>query len=108
MTRNFSRLQGELSSEFEDNGALRLRILALNVKDSSIWFVNEMNSELVSYNSEDGVYSLEELEKTKKLFEIYESFPQGFKDLSKRGLISNLVFDSEENWMCKVYLGMDD
>lgn len=108
MTRNFSRLQGELSSEFEDNGALRLRILALNVKDSSIWFVNEMNSELVSYNSEDGVYSLEELEKTKKLFEIYESFPQGFKDLSKRGLISNLVFDSEENWMCKVDLGMTD
>ena len=108
MTRSFSRLQGELSSEFEDNGALRLRILALNVKDSSIWFVNEMNSELVSYNSEDGVYSLEELEKTKKLFEIYESFPQGFKDLSKRGLISNLVFDSEENWMCKVDLGMDD
>ena len=108
MTRSFSRLQGELSSEFEDNGALRLRILALNVKDSSIWFVNEMNSELVSYNSEDGVYSLEELEKTKKLFEISESFPQGFKDLSKRGLISNLVFDSEENWMCKVDLGMDD
>lgn len=108
MTRNFSRLQGELFSEFEDNGALRLRILALNVKDSSIWFVNEMNSELVSYNSEDGVYSLEELEKTKKLFEIYESFPQGFKDLSRSGLISNLVFDSEENWICKVDLGMTD
>ena len=108
MTRNFSRLQGELSSEFENNGALRLRILALNVKDSSIWFVNEMNSELISYNSEDGVYSLEELEKTKKLFEIYGSFSQGFKDLSKRGLISNLVFDSEENWSCKVDLGMND
>jgi pimeloyl-ACP methyl ester carboxylesterase len=108
MTRNFSRLQEELSYEFEDNGALRLRILALNAKDSSIWFVNEVNSELVSYNAEDGLYSLEELEKSEKLFEILGSFSEGFKDLSKRGLISNLVFDPEENWRCKVDLGMTD
>jgi hypothetical protein len=48
------------------------------------------------------------LEKSEKLFEILGSFSEGFKDLSKRGLISNLVFDPEENWRCKVDLGMTD
>ena len=108
MNKSFSKLQIDMADEFKDSDVFRLRILAINLKEPSIWFVDEGDLEHISYSPEDGFYSLEPLEKMEELFEIYESFPQGFKDLSKRGLISNLVFDSEENWMCKVDLGMDD
>jgi hypothetical protein len=108
MTPNLSKLQKDLASEFGANGAFRFRILALNVKDSSIWFVNEVNSELVSYNADDGFYSLEGFEKMQDIFGTVEGFSEEFVYLSKRGLISNLVLDSEDDWRCEIDLGMND
>lgn len=108
MNKSFSKLQIDMANEFKDGDVFRLRILAINLKEPSIWFVHEGDLEHISYSPEDGFYSLEPLEKMEKLLEILESFDRVFRDLSKTGLISNLVFDSEENWMCKVDLGMDD
>jgi len=108
MNKSFSKLQIDMADEFKDSDVFRLRILAINLKEPSIWFVDEGDLEHISYSPEDGFYSLEPLEKMEELLETLKSFDRVFRDLSKKGLISNLVFDSEENWMCKVDLGMDD
>ena len=97
-----------MADEFKDGDVFRLRILAINLNEPSIWFVHEGDLEHISYSPEDGFYSLEPLEKMEELLETLKSFDRVFRDLSKKGLISNLVFDSEENWMCKVDLGMTD
>ena len=108
MTKSFSKLQKDLTDEFKDYDVSRLRILAINLKEPSIWFIDEEDLEHISYSPEDGFYSLEPLEKMEELLETLESFDRVFRDLSKSGLISNLVFEAEDDWRCKIDVGIRD
>ena len=108
MTRSFSKLQKDLTDEFKGYDVFRLRILAINLKEPSIWFVDEEDLELVSYEPEDGFYSLETSEKIKELIGVLESFESVFIGFSTRGQISNLVFEAEDDWRCKIDVGIRD
>ena len=106
MNKSFSKLQKDMAVEFEDFGGLR--ILAINLNEPSIWFVDQEDLELVSYTPEDGFYSLETFEKLEQLLETLESFDRVFSSLSKSGIISNLVFEPEDDWRCKFDIGISD
>ena len=106
MNQSFSKLQKDMAVEFEDFGGLR--ILAINLNEPSIWFVDQEDLELVSYTPEDGFYSLETFEKLEQLLETLESFDRVFSSLSKSGIISNLVFEPEDDWRCKFDIGISD
>ena len=108
MTRSFSKLQKDLTDEFKGYDVFRLRILAINLKEPSIWFVDQEDLELVSYEPEDGFYSLETSEKIKELIGVLESFESVFIGFSTRGQISNLVFEAEDDWRCKIDVGIRD
>ena len=97
-----------MADEFKGSDVFRLRILAINLKEPSIWFVDEKNLEHISYSPEDGFYSLEASEKMERYFWALERFENVFKDASKEGIISNLVFEEEDDWQCNIDISTSD
>jgi hypothetical protein len=108
MNKSFSKLQIDMADEFKGSDVFRLRILAINLKEPSIWFVDEKNLEHISYSPEDGFYSLEASEKMERYFWALERFENVFKDASKEGIISNLIFEAEDNWRCNIDTSASD
>jgi hypothetical protein len=108
MNKSFSKLQIDMADEFNESGVFRLRILAINLKDPSIWFLDEEDLQLVSYSSENGFYSLEASEEMERYFPANQSFENFFRDASKKGIISNLVFEKEDDWRCNIDISTSD